>query len=499
MTLRLTTQAGLLTTSRALGQLLNAVVALILVRKLTQVDYGTFRQVYLLAATLFATELGFVESLYFFIPRFPECRAIFLRQTLAIVGTMQLVAGGLLVAFRNSFASLLNNSQLAGCLGMVALYSGFTVITRIWDVELVAEKRIPFAALVGIGFDTLKVLLMFTALMISPGIRPLLWALIAAAVFKFAGFALFLGQEFRWFLAAGPIRQGAPQFSYAMALWIPGILNGLIAVQSPQYIAAHYFDPSHYAIFAVACFQLPFVGILSISIMDVLLVRATQYHSEGRLQDLYALWINGCQLALLLYVGVVGAVISFAKPMITVLFTHRYDASAQLFAMMSLGLIFNAIFQDCIFRACSAMKAYAFFYGLRAVLSVGLAFAGFKLWGLWGIALSTVVAPAIVNVLQLLPVGKLLKVPLSRVLPWVEIAKMLLAAAVAAFAARLSLHNLTSPAAKLMAGLVLYGIVYAVLVMKLRVAGKTEIFASLQDLRDRFGRAPVVRPDTNLV
>lgn len=496
---RLTTQAGLLTTSRALGQLLNALVAFVLVRKLTQVDYGTFRQVYLLSITLYATELGLVESLYFFVPRFPERRAIFLRQTVAIIGTLQIVAGGLMVAFRQSFARFFENPQLASYMALVAVYAGLTVVTRMWEVELVAEKRISFAALVGLGFETLKVVLMFVALAVSAGIRSLLWALAAAAVLKFAGFMLFLGREFRWFVDAGSLRAGAPQFGYAMALWIPGLLNGGIALQSPQYIVAHYFDPAQYAIYAVACFQLPFVGILSNSIAEVMLVRATEYYSQGSLVDLYDLWIGGCKKALLLYIGVIGVVVAFAKPIITVLFTSRYDASVQLFAIMSLGLVFNAIFQDCIFRACSAMKTYAFFYLLRATLSVVLAIVGLKLWGLWGVAVSTVVAPAIVNLLQLLPIGGLLKVSLGRVLPWLDIGKMLLAASLAALVARLTLHDLVSPLAELITGLTLYGIVYAALVIKLRLVSGADISGLLREIRGRFGRASAIRPDANPV
>jgi O-antigen/teichoic acid export membrane protein len=301
-----------------------------------------------------------------------------------------------------------------------------------------------------------------------------------------------LGREFRWFVDAGSLRQGGPQFGYAMALWIPGLLNGGIAIQTPQYVVAHYFDPAQYAIYAVACFQLPFVGILSNSISEVMLVRATEYYSQGRLVDLYDLWINGCKKALLLYIGVIGVVVSLAKPLITVLFTSRYDASVQLFAIMCLGLVFNAIFQDCIFRACSAMKTYAFFYTLRAALNVVLAFAGLKLWGLWGVALSTVVAPAIVNLFQLLPIAKLLRVPFGRVLPWAEIAKMLLAASAGALVIRLSTYKLTSATATLVTGLVLYGIVYAALAIKLQLVSRTEIFALFHELRDRFSRAPIV-------
>src|SRR5713101_914336 len=139
MKLRLTTQAGLLTVSRASAQVLNALVGIVVVRHLSQLEYGTFRQVYLLAATMLQTELGFIESLYFFIPSFPKLRSIFVRQSVVIVGAMQLLAGTLLLMFRQDIARFFNNPGLATCLDLLALYSGFSLITRIWEVELIAE------------------------------------------------------------------------------------------------------------------------------------------------------------------------------------------------------------------------------------------------------------------------------------------------------------------------------------------------------------------------
>jgi O-antigen/teichoic acid export membrane protein len=498
MKLRLTTQAGLLTLSRALGQVLNALVGIVVVRKLSQLDYGTFRQIFLLAATLLQTELGFVETLYFYLPTMPKLRAVFIRQTVVVVGTIQLLAGALMLVFRQDIAAFFNNPGLASCVDLMALYSGLTIITRIWEVELVADKRIPSAVLVGAGFESLKVILMAAALLLSPGIRPLLWALVAAAALKFAAFLVCLFGEFRWFTGTGPMRQGLPQIRYAMALWIPAILNGAIGGQAHQYIVGHYFDPSQYAIYAVACFQVPFVAILTNSISEVLLVRATEYCSEGRNLELYTLWMNACRKALLVYVAVAVVLMVLAQPIIVTIFTDRYRASAPLFAVMVLGLLSYGIFQDSLFRACSAMKTYGMFYALRAVLGVGLGFAGLKLWGLWGVALSTVLAVGIVNILQLVPAAKLLQVPFGKVLPWRDVAKMLLAAGVATSGVGILLCTSSSPAISLIAGFPLFGILYGGLVIKLGVVSSADVLVVLREIRTCFGRKSLTRWKSSL-
>jgi len=486
MKLRLTAQAGLLTATRASGQILNALVAIVVVRHLSQVDYGTFRQVYLLAATLLQTELGFIESLYFFVPRFPNLRAVFVRQSVVIVGAMQVLAGALLLTFRQEIAHFFHNPGLTGCLDLLALYSGFSLITRIWEVELIAERRTPFAAAVNGVSEALKVIAMFVALALSSGIRPLLWALVAATGLKLLAFVVFLTREFQFFANTGAIRQAFPQMGYAMSLWIPAILNGAIGSQAHQYIVGHYFNPAQYAIYAAACFQLPFVGVLNNSITEVLLVRVTEYCSQGRQLELYRLWINACRKALLVFAAIVFVVVVLAKPIVVTLFTSRYSASAPLFAIMVVGLLFNSVFQDALFRAHSAMKTYASFYFLRGGLSLGLGFAGLKLWGLWGVALSTVLSIGIVNILQLIPAAKLLEVPFARVLPWKDAVKTLLVAGVAALITGLTLRANLSPQVSLIVGLPLFAAIYMALAVRLRLVSKGEVFALTQEFRSAF-------------
>jgi O-antigen/teichoic acid export membrane protein len=310
-------------------------------------------------------------------------------------------------------------------------------------------------------------------------------ALVAAAGLKFATFAVFLFREFRSFANAGPLTQGLPQIRYAMALWIPAILNGAIGGQAHQYIVGHYFTPSEYAIYAVACFQVPFVAILTNSISEVLLVRATEYVNQGRRQDLYALWINACRKGLLLYIAISTVLMVLAQPIIVTLFTDRYRSSAPLFAIMVLGFLSYGVFQDALFRACSAMRIYGLFYGLRAILSVGLAFAGLKLWGVWGIALSTVVAVGLINFLQLVPAAKLLQVPFTHVLPWKDAGKMLIAAVVAGFAVTVLEHNV-SRQISLILGFSLFAAVYGTLVLKLGVIRSNEILSVLREAQTSF-------------
>ena len=497
LTQRSSIQVMLLSGSRAAGQVLNALANIFIVRYLTQAEYGTYRQIYLLYSTLLiAGEFGFIESLYYFIPHQPRKRAVFLRQSVCVVGFMQVVVGVALTHFGIAIGGYFHNVELPGYMGLLAIYLGLSVITRLWESELIAEKRVPLASVISGGSETIKVGLMFLVLFVTPGIRPLLMAMVAAAGIKFAAFVVFLGKEFRWFANAGSFADGLPQWSYAVALWVPGFIN-TVAGQVHQYIVGYYFDPVRYAIYAVACFQLPFLAIFTNSVAEVLLVRATEYHSRGDKTELYQLWCNACLKSLMLLVPVAIGLVVVAKPLIALVFTERYLASVPLFRVIVLGLIFSAVFQDPMFRAFAAMRMYSFFYVLRALLNLGLGIMLVKVWGLWGAALSTVVALAVVNIGQLFPIAKLLGVPLTRVLPWRGIAKVLLCTTVATLPALVCVHAISSSGLALLVAFSVFALGYLLLGIKIGLITANGISVLLDEVRARLSSLGIFRWKTS--
>src|SRR6266404_6357994 len=100
----LTRQAAFLTSSRVIAQMVNALIGIVLVRALHTIEYATFRQIYLIFLTLQQlADFGFIESLYFFLPRQSGNRAAILKTTLMVVLCSQVLMGGLLFTLRFQF------------------------------------------------------------------------------------------------------------------------------------------------------------------------------------------------------------------------------------------------------------------------------------------------------------------------------------------------------------------------------------------------------------
>lgn len=496
---RLSTQAGILAASRAAGQIANALVGIVVVRFLAREDFGTFRQIYLLFATFIVlADFGFCESLYYFLPRQPEKRALFLRRAFLAVGALQVALAAALVALRAPLGAFFNNTALPEHVAMLAAASGFTVISRLWEYQLIAQQRIMPAALVSGGYEILKVALMFVSLAISPSVRGLLLALALGSGLKFLAFLVFLGSEYRWFagVRADAATPAAEQVHYALALGLPALLN-VGAIQAHQYIVGYFSSPAEYALYSVACFQVPLVGVLTTSIIEVLLVRITAANAAGRYEEVRSLWNQACTKSLLIFLPIAAGLAALSVPLISTLFTREYAAAAPLFAILIGILPLNALFTDNVLRAHGAMKSYTAFYAARMALVLALGIVGVQQFGLWGAAASSVAALAIIKVWQLRKVSELLRVPYADVLPWGTLARIGLAALAAALPAYELARLHLRPWLGLTAGIALYAGVYVTIALLLRLATWREILRAAVDLvaavlpaRDKKKAAP---------
>jgi len=357
------------------------------------------------------------------------------------------------------------NPDLPRHLALLSAWLTLNLLAKVPEAGYITLERTRAIAMnIGI-FESLKFALVVAALWRRMGIDGLLWALVAGSLLRLVVLLWGLRGEIG-FGGATALRD---QFAYSMSLWLPGLFNNA-GIYAHQYIVGYFFDPAQYAIYAVACFQIPLMGVLGTSVGEVLLVRATQYREEGRENEILRVWQNACRKSFLVYLPVAIGLAVLAEPLIVTLFTKNYAASAPLFAVIVLTLPFQATFQDSVLRAFAAMRAYGLFYVLRVALSIGLGVAGARWFGLMGAAVSVFTALLALNLCQLAYLARLLRVPFTRSMPWPELGQITGFSVVAAIPAAGCAWGLRAwPLAALGAGLASFGCVFLGLAWKSRL------------------------------
>lgn len=456
---RLTTQATFLTGSRAIAQALNALASMIAVRHLAAGDFATFRQVYLLHMILIqVSDLGVAESLFYYVPRETTRRRSLMFQSLSVVIAAQAVTFVTLFTFRDQLASRMNNPGLAEVVWALGLFTAFMLTSRVWEVQLVAEGRAVYAAAIILGFETFRAALLFGVLFYKPTIEAVAVALAVGSGARVVAYAAFLSRLSQ--PSAGSMQTPwKERMRYAMGLWLPGSLN-VAAIYAHQVIVSVLFSPEQFAIYSVACFQIPFLGALTTSAAEVLLVRVTRDRQLGDTPSILSAWQGAIKKAAFVFIPIAILCMTISEPMMTALFTRNYRASAPLFALIVSAIPFQGLFQDSVLRGLGAMRAYSLFYYLRAALSLLLGAALTIFLGLWGAALSTVITVVIHNGIQLRYLGRTLSLPVKEILPWTPIAKILLVSLISAIPAALCAWWITRPILAAASGAVLFGLTY---------------------------------------
>src|SRR5579862_7356100 len=109
----LTSQAALLLIAKTLAFALNFSLPLILIRRLSQHEFGLYKQTFLIVATAIATlPIGFGMSAFYFLPRESERRAQVVFNILVFYMVIGAIACAVLVTYPRSLVAILNSSDL---------------------------------------------------------------------------------------------------------------------------------------------------------------------------------------------------------------------------------------------------------------------------------------------------------------------------------------------------------------------------------------------------
>jgi O-antigen/teichoic acid export membrane protein len=162
--------------------------------------------------------------------------------------------------------------------------------------------------------------------------------------------------------------------SYALPLGIAGFLFSM-QMDMHNYFVSNRFDAAAFAIYAIGCFNLPLIHILSDSVGSVMIPRVAELQKRGERREIVVLVSRMMRKLAFAYFGIYAVLIVMGREFIVVLFRAQYLASWPVFAvnlaMIPLGIIATAY--DPVIRAYPEQRF--FLLRVRAVLLGALSVA----------------------------------------------------------------------------------------------------------------------------
>jgi O-antigen/teichoic acid export membrane protein len=401
---------------RSVGFAAAFAIPIVLSRILDQAEFGTYKQLFLIYATLFgAAQLGIAESLYYFIPRDWGRTGQHVANAVLTLAASGITCLTLLMLSSNAIAGWLANPHIGAGLLPLGVFLSLTLVTAPFEIVLVSRGTFSGAALTYAASDLLRVICVVVPALAIGTIAAVMWGVVAFALARLVAML--------WTLRRDIVTGFRPQLSLwrgQLAYALPFALAvGVEIVQANfhQYVVATRFDVTTFAIFAVGVLQMPLVDIISTSAANVMMVKI----GAGRNLDARAalvLWHDTVVRLSLVVFPLVAFMLIVARDLIVLVFTDAYAASVPIFQLSTIAILPACLCVDAVLRAHAQTRVLVVLNLVR-LAAVAVLIGGFlTAFGLRGAVAATLCATVLARALGLARIARLLHVRLVEILPW---------------------------------------------------------------------------------
>jgi O-antigen/teichoic acid export membrane protein len=466
----------LLTGGRAAAFVVTFFIPVLLVRVLDPAEFGTYRQIFLIHATLYSiAQLGMAESLFYFLPRDPERGGRYVANSLLALACMGGICAALLALARPGMEWWFRDSELPRHAFLLGFYILATMISTVMEIVLVARRRFTLASVSYACSDATRAALLLAPVALAAGLAGLMAGAAAFAALRLGVTFVYLRREFGSDLRPDVARlreQAAYALPFALAVSIE-----ILQAHFHQYAVALKFDAATFAIYSVGCLQIPLVDLLASPAGNVAMVRMGGELRQGRPAAVVPIWHESTRWLALLIFPLVGLLLVTAPDLIRLLFTPQYQASVPLFRIWCLGILCVPLMADSMMRVHGDVRSILAIHAARLFLvaaSIGWALAFLGLQGAVAVSVVSVFAG---NALALARIRRRIDVRWGRLLPWSDLGAGLgVTAASAWIASRIGAEIVTEGPVRLLAVGLTFTVVYGSLTWVL-AAGRGERWA----------------------
>lgn len=456
----LSDRAGFLVCANLIKYAVGFVMPMVLVRLLSQHDYGSYQQMILIGnATMSVLTLGLPTSVYFFYNHLHRHKMA----ALIAQSTLLLLASGVLatlVIFFGAahFSTALNNPSMASLLQLYALSLMFMIGSEHCLHVMISQDRYSLAVIFEIVETVARVVILLAPLLMGYGFTGLLLGVVLYALLRFLVRNAMLfrhsGLDFTaWSAQAFPRQQ--------LAYSIPVALVSLSALAGSTFnraILASSFSPAQYAIYAVGALEIPLDVIFQASVANVLRASLPPLVRDGKLLEVVRILREATRKLSIIILPSFVFLLVHSGQFILVLFTANYQASVHVFriylCLMPLHMMMLSTVPQVFGRPTLNLTISMACTALLLVLGYGL----LKRIGFYGPAIAMLTVEYVQSAAYLLLVTRLTKSTLAQLLPFRHIALVSLAALLAAFVSSQFEHVLASA----LLTLLLAGVVFCI-------------------------------------
>lgn len=428
----LKTEALYLLIGRFIAFALATISPLVIVRLLSLEQYGHYQEVFFVASVaLVLIRFGIPNSLYYMFPRVEGRYSGLLSQTLTIMGVIS-VSFLIIFVVMGKFFKFLPEAVAGEFILPIALYVAIENIAFILDHIFILERRARFMPALNAGNMIVRLTLVISAIVLFHDVLAITYVLVCFAGVRAMFLLGYLAKRYAIRPGTFDKEMMLRQLKYCLPM-VGSVIAGAIRRHSSKAVIVALMTTSDFAVFTVGSLGImSIITILYTSFSDVSVPRFGELVVQNKLQQAKALWDKMVLVNAMVTIPVVVFCFALANQIITVLFTEKYLASANIFRINLLILLVQMTSYGCILRAMGKTKMILLGNSISACFIIPASFLLITRFGLIGGAVSFVFSFWL-NALIQLGAGKwAVNVSISEFLPWKKITVILIVSVISA-------------------------------------------------------------------
>ncbi len=426
-TLSIGTHALRLTAVKTITILITMLIVMLLSRYQTVEEYGIYAEL-LLVSNLGASimMLGLPNSINYFLARADtsEEQQRFLSVYYTVSTILSITIGIILISGIPAIEGYFHNTWIHIFWYFLAIYPWASIISSSLENTLVVYQKTQLLMLYRFLYSAILLLAIIVVHWIGANFVSLMLVLsaihctFAVTVYRIVNH---LGGGIGFSLDTAIIKN---IFNFSIPIGIATAV-GTLSTELDKLLIGYMMDIEQLAIYTNAAKELP-LTIVASSITAVLLPQIVRLMKEEHPDTAIRLWGTAIELALIIITFFVACLFVFAEDIISLLYSEKYLPGANIFRIYSLNLLFRCTYFGMILNACGKTKQILYCSVLTLVLNLILNPLCFWLFGIIGPAIATFISIGVMVLLQLKLTSTILAIPLSRCLPFGDIASILL-------------------------------------------------------------------------
>ena len=413
------------------GKIINRLSALFAIIYLSyhlpKSDYGSYRQVWILFNTLVPVlSLGIPISVNYFFPLLEQSeKKSFIFQTYFSLSVLGFLFTLLFLFGAPSFGALFNNPQIVELVKYFSLIPFLALPTLFYQNLFVCLDNPLLATKVSLIASLGYFLTIIVPLEYGYSIIEMIYCLTVFYLIQFICVSYLYYNIFKEYSFNFNFSLIIKQFKYAIPVGFTSAI-GIISINIDNLFVSSYFSSSKLAEYANGAMELPFIGIVTGSIMAVLMPEFVKRYNDNKLDNVIQLWHSSVTKVATLFFPMMCFLFIFSDQFIVLFFSEKYMQSAEIFRIYLLQLpcritIFGIILLSMnktsfVLRSTVLCLLINFFLNLILINKLGIV----------GPAIATIISLYFISLIQLFKISFSLKSNIFEIFPWKYLITILL-------------------------------------------------------------------------